>query len=140
MLIVAIIAWVVVGTVVVAVLLLGDLGAPSTDAYPQPVHPHAAMRIVFVTTRRGCVVVDGLLDLATSTAGVPTTWTFELPSSPALAAAALRVLERWAEDGAPVGLDLSRVHSHHPSVALMRDELLVRLCPLARPAREQAEQ
>ena len=99
---------------------------------PPSRYPNAFIRMLFVNQRVDRVVIDGLLHLEPASVGVPTAWSFACPDHPVLAAATLHVLERWADDGMPVALDLTKVASSHPSVGFARDEVLVRLSVLPR--------
>ena len=131
--------WVVAGLVVIAVLAVAWMQEPPpAPVRPVAAHPRAAMRLLFVSVHVDHLVIDGLLDLDPPSLGVPTAWTFACPDHPVLAAATLDILERWADDGLPVTLDLSHVNSTHASVAFRRDDALVRLSPL--PRHHQHEQ
>lgn len=126
------------GTTVVALLALASAAVPPLLAPEPRAHPRASMRLVFVTVHDGHVVLDGLLELEPPSAGVPTTWSFECPAQPVLAAAIVHVLQGWAEDGAPVAIDLSKLAGSHASVGFSRDQVQVRLAVLARSLHEQA--
>jgi len=116
------------GTVVLlGVLLLSAVDVPQYVGMPPVDHRTASMQIVFVSPHETEVVIDGLLDLEQSPVGIPTTWSFSVPENAVLALATLQTLQRWADDGAPVSLDLSKVSGTHPSVGFARDDVLVRL-------------
>ncbi|HEX4904995.1 MAG TPA: hypothetical protein VFU93_06070 [Acidimicrobiales bacterium] len=126
------------GTAVVALLALASASAPPF-ASPEPTaHRAASMRLVFVTVHDGHVVLDGLLELEPPSLGVPTSWSFECPAQPVLASAVVHVLQGWAEDGAPVAIDLSNLAGSHSSVAFSRGEVQIRLSALTGGLREQA--
>lgn len=130
--------WLLAGATVIVLLVIASIEASPT-APPAPVaHPRAAMRLVFVAVHDGRLELDGLLDLDPPSSGVPTAWTFACPDQPVLAAATTHVLERWADDGGPVELDLSRVDASHPSVGFSRGDVQVRLSVLTGSVREQA--
>lgn len=130
--------WLVAGViVVVGILVVAWTQPPSIDVVPPVAHPRAVMRLVFVTVQDDHVVIDGLLDLDPPSLGIPTSWSFACPTHPVLASATIDVLERWADDGMPVELDLSKVSSIHPSVALLRGEVFVRLLVLPRSSQHE---
>lgn len=122
------------GTVVLlGVLLLSAVDVPQDVHMPPIDHPIGSMQILFVSPHETEVVIDGLLDLEPAYVGIPTTWAFNVPENAVLAFATMQTLQRWADDGAPVSLDLSKLSGTHPSVGFARDEVLVRLS--ARPRR-----
>lgn len=121
---------VVVVVVVIALaadVLLSPVDAPQAMPLPLVNGLRASMRIVFVSPQATDVVIDGLLDLEPARAGIPTTWSFTIPENAVLAFATLQTLQRWADDGTPVSLDLSKLSGSQPSIGFMRDDVLVRL-------------
>ena len=129
-------AW-ILGTVgllvwalVVSVLWHAD-AAPPPRPVLHPSVPRATIRLLFVEVTELGFVVDGLLDIEGSPIGVPTTWTLEPPHSDLFSAVTLDLLERWSDDGDDVTMDLSKLHGPRPSIALSRDDSLVRLPVLA---------
>lgn len=131
--------WLTASAIVIGVLTLASAQAPLPASWAPVAHPRASMRLVFVSVQADRVLIDGLLDLDPPSFGVPTAWSFVRPDHPVLTTATLHVLERWADDGLPVVLDLSKVTSSHPSVAFSRGEVLVRLSALPRhSSHEQA--
>jgi hypothetical protein len=113
----------------VSVLWHADGGPPPPVLHPSV--PRATLRLLFVEVTDRGFVIDGLLDIEGSPIGVPTTWTLEPPHSDLFSAATLDLLERWSDDGDDVTMDLSKLHGPRPSIALSRDDSLVRLPVLA---------
>jgi hypothetical protein len=125
-------AAVAVWAIVVAVLWHSDT-APAPRRVVHPVLPRASLRILFVDVTDRGYVIDGLLDLEGSRVGVPTTWTLEPPHSELFSTATLNLLERWSDDGIDVMMDLSKLRGAHPSIALSREDSLVRLPVIGLP-------
>jgi hypothetical protein len=122
----------VVWAIVVTVLWRSDTVPPPRRVI-HAVLPRASLRILFVEVTDRGFVIDGLLDVEGARFGVPTTWTLEPPRSELFSSATLGLLERWSDDGVDVTMDLSKLRGAHPSVALSRDDSLVRLPVIGLP-------
>ena len=122
----------VVWAIVVTVLWRSDTVPPPRQIV-HSVLPRASLRILFVEVTDRGYVIDGLLDVEGSRFGVPTTWTLEPPRSELFSTATLGLLERWSDAGVDVMMDLTKLRGAHPSIALSRDDSLVRLPVIGLP-------
>jgi hypothetical protein len=94
-----------------------------------PVHRDVpvSMQLVFVEPSESDVVLDGVLGVDDDAPGVPVTMRLEQPVDLLLRSTVDAALQRWADEGADVHVDLSRIDEPHASIAMSHDDVMVRL-------------